>query len=375
MIWLLCFLASFGLIFYTLFGYPILVWALSKWRAHPIHKQSLVKPVTIILAVHNGARFLRAKLESLIALDYPRDQMQILVVSDGSTDATDAIAAEFASQGIELLRIQKSGKPSALNAGMARARGEILVFTDVRQTLHPQGLRYLMECLADPKVGCVSGRLLIRPSDHIGEHNVGLYWRYEIWLRNRLSQIDSIFGATGALYALRRELAVPLPSDTLLDDMHLPLAGFFRGYRLVVEERAIVYDFPSSLDAEFQRKVRTLAGNYQILAAYPQLLGPRNRMWMHFVSYKFARLLLPFALIALAISSFGLPSPWRQLAVVSQAVFYGLAVVDPWMPAALRRLTSPVRTFCVLMLATLCAVSILFIPARAFWKETRIAAH
>jgi hypothetical protein len=131
------------------------------------------------------------------------------------------------------------------------------------------------------------------------------------------------------------------------------------------------------LASEFRRKVRTLAGVYQIVGSYPALLGPRNRMWIHFFSHKLARLVMPWAIIVAGIASFGLPSPWRFLAIGTQAVGYMLAMADAWLPAnfPLKRLTSPVRTFAVLMTASLCALAILFVPARVLWKETRISGE
>ena len=170
---------------------------------------------------------------------------------------------------------------------------------------------------------------------------------------------------------MRRELAVTLPANTLLDDVYLPLAAFFRGFRIVMEVRANAFDSPASLRSEFGRKVRTLAGVYQLLSAYPALLGPANRMWFHFVSHKLGRLLLPFALIALAASSFTLPGIWRPAMIALQMLFYGLAAADAVVPESWssKRATSPVRTFVVLMAASLCATSIFFRPGQSLWKQ------
>ena len=273
------------------------------------------------------------------------------------------------------MELPRGGKCNALNAGIARARGDILLLTDVRQVLCIDSLKYMVECFADPSVAVVSGELLIRKATSADEAQVGLYWRYETWIRSQLAKIDSIFGATGPFYAMRRELAVSIPGDILLDDMYLPLAAFFRGYRLIVEPRARAYDYPTTLRTEFRRKVRTLAGNFQILRAYPDLLGRRNRMWWHFVSYKLGRLLLPYFLIALAIGSAGLAAPWSWEMLAGQALFYGVALADSVVPEGwrIKQISSPVRTFAGLMVATLCAVAVFFVPPRTLWKETRIA--
>jgi cellulose synthase/poly-beta-1,6-N-acetylglucosamine synthase-like glycosyltransferase len=371
------FIGSILVLVYVFAGYPLLLGWWAWLRPRPVQRGAFEPTVSMILAVHNGERYLSRKLDSILGLRYPAGKMEILVVSDGSTDQTDQIAGSYAGKGVRLLRVARSGKAAALNAGIEAARHAILVFTDVRQSLAPESLALLLENLADAAVGAVSGELVILGGGSIEEASVGLYWRYEVWIRQRLSTIDSIFGATGAYYAVRRELAVALPADTLLDDMYLPLAAFFRGYRLIVDPRAHMFDEAARLPDEFWRKVRTLAGNYQVLWAYPRLLLPGwaggNRMWLHFVSYKFARLLTPFIFALLLASSFGLPSPWRETALLLQAAFYAFALLDPLIPEGLagKRLTSVVRTFVTLMAAAACATAILFVPSARLWKNRR----
>ena len=355
-------------VLYVLFGYPLLLRFLARWFARPVRKKFFQPHVSVIVAAHNGEAFIAQKLNSILALDYPRTLMEIFVVSDGSTDRTDEITGQFKE--VRLLKVPRGGKPAAVNAGIAAATGEILVLTDVRQQLAPDSLRRLLENFADPQVGTASAELVILDGKSGEEASIGLYWKYEFGIRMCLSAIDSIFGATGAYYAIRRELAVPIPPGSLLDDMHLPLAAFFQGYRLVVEPGARMFDNPTGLDLEFWRKVRTLAGNYQIIAAYPALLSTRNRMLFHYLSYKFARLLLPFALLTIMAASFGVPEPWRQLLIAGQLAFYGIALADRWVPDTfpLKKATSAIRTFVVLMAATFCAVSILFVPGERLWR-------
>jgi len=376
MIWLALFFASAAFILYVAIGYPLVLGALAKVHARPIRKDGQPKTVSVIIAVHNGARFIRDKLDSVLALDYPPELMDILIVSDESTDQTDDIVREYAPRGVQLMRVPKGGKPAALNAAIPRVTGEILFLTDVRQTLEPASLRRLVACFGDPEVGVTSGELLIREGESQDASDVGLYWRYESWIRNRLSRIDSMFGSTGPFYTMRRELAVEMPPDILLDDMYLPMAAFFRGYRLVVEDSARAYDYPTTRDTEFRRKVRTLAGNYQMIRLFPRLLGPRNRMCFHYLSYKVGRLLMPYALLVLALASFFLPAPWALIAVCAQALFYLLAAADPLVPQgfALKRLTSPVNTFVTMMIAAVRAVSVFFVPPRSLWKVTNDVA-
>lgn len=372
------FLTSVAVVLYIAFGYPILLGSMARTGSKPVAKRRQQKSVSVVIAAYNAEAFLSKKLESLLALDYPRELIEILVVSDGSTDRTDEIVQGYAPRGVRLLRVAHGGKGAALNAGIPQSRNEILLLTDARQVVAPDSLQALIDCLADPTVGAVSGELLIRGGARHDETDIGLYWRYETWIRTKLSDIDSIFGATGPLYALRRELAVPIPPDQLLDDVYLPLAAFFCGYRLIVEPLARAYDYPTSRWTEFTRKRRTLAGNYQILRAYPQLLGPANRMWFHFASYKIGRLLLPWVFGALFLSSCLLSSPWRWWVLGAQAVFYGSAALDPLLPPRfpLKRLSSFARTFVSFMIAAVYGLSVFFVSPRSLWREsTRVAKH
>jgi biofilm PGA synthesis N-glycosyltransferase PgaC len=368
--------ACFAFVVYILFGYPLLLALFTERLRRPIHRAPVTGPVSFLIAVRDGEQFLEAKVESILALDYPRHLMEILVISDGSTDRTEAIARGLAPNGVRLLAVPSAGKSAALSIGINEARGDFLVFTDVRQRLAPESLLLLLENFADPAVGVVSGALtILDPATH-EEADTGLYWRYELWIRDHLSQIDSIFGATGAYYAMRRELAVPIPKGMLLDDMYLPLSAFLKGYRLVVDVRAKAFDQPTGLDNEFRRKVRTLAGNYQILLAWPGMLGPANRLWFHFWSYKFGRLLLPFALLLMLGAGFALPQPWSYAIVGAQLSFYCMAIADRWIARSfpLKRLTSPIRTFVTLMGAGVWALSVFFVPSERLWKQTHAKA-
>ncbi|MFN3326886.1 MAG: glycosyltransferase [Bryobacteraceae bacterium] len=362
------FLLSLAAFLYIMAGYPLLLTLLARRRPKPVARRPIECPVTIVVAVHNGAEYLAAKLDSIRALDWPAELKQVIVASDGSTDATESIAASY---GVELLRLPRAGKCAALNAAFTKVRGEIVLLTDVRQSLAPDSLRLLAANFADPTVGVCSGDLMIRPGSRSDEAEIGLYRRFETWMRDALSSLDSMFGATGAIYAVRRSLVVPIPEDMLLDDMYLPLAGAFRsGYRLVMERRAVAWDIPTGRDVEFRRKVRTLAGNYQLLMRQPWLLTRENRMLWHFLSYKVARLALPFLLASLLVSSFWLPSPWALPIAGGQLLFYLLAAAHPLLPGPLRRISSPARTFVVMMVAGIKALSVFFVPPKTLWKAT-----
>jgi biofilm PGA synthesis N-glycosyltransferase PgaC len=367
-VWLVA--AAFCL--YTIAVYPLLLHWLARRQAQPVKKSAQRKTVSVIIPVYNAPHFLQDKLDSILGLDYPRELMEIMVVSDGSTDQTDGVAEGYAGRGVKLLRLPKKGKPAALNAAVPLASGEILLLTDVRQLLDPLSLAHLVNCFSDPSVGVASGDLIVRKGN-LEESNVGLYWRYERWIRKNLSAIDSMLGATGPFYAMRRELFVPLPEDCLLDDMYQPLVGaFLRGYRLIVDEQAMAYDYPTDVGTEFNRKVRTLAGNYQILWQAPALLSAKNRMLWHYLSCKISRMLLPWVVVLASVFTFALPDPARWFALAIQLAAIALALADRWMPAGsiFKRLTSPVGTVAAMLLAGACAVQIFFVPPQSLWKPT-----
>ncbi len=368
------FVCSALFIIYVLAGYPLLLALGARLFPRPIHKEAAQKRVSIIVPVRNGARWIEPKIQSLLASDYPGELIEVLIVSDGSTDGTNDLVEHYPDSRVRLLALPPGGKAIAVTRGIDNASAEIIVLTDVRQEFDRQALSKLVACFADPAVGVVTGELVIREGSSLGEYNTGLYWRYEKWIRRNLSRVDAMLGATGSIYAIRRELAAPIPPGILLDDVYLPFTAVFRGFRIYFEDAAKAYDLPTSLRSEFWRKVRTQAGVYQILYRFPALLWPGNRRFAHFLSHKLGRLMLPFAMLAVVASSFGLPQPWRTVAVAGQIIFYGLALLDPKIAERnpLKRFSAVFRAFVVLVAAALCATAVLFVPARRLWKETRV---
>jgi cellulose synthase/poly-beta-1,6-N-acetylglucosamine synthase-like glycosyltransferase len=259
-----------------------------------------------------------------------------------------------------------------VNAAVPLSTGEIIVFNDVRQTLHPESLRNLIACFGDPQVGAVSARLSIRQGVNNAEEDTGLYWRYELWIRQQMTLIHSTWGCTGAYYGMRRSLWMPIPPDILIDDAWLPLTAILKGYRVILESTAVMYDFPTARRTEFRRKVRTLAGLIQVMWLLPGLFSSRNPMRFHFISAKYGRMIVPWCLIGMAVLSFGMAEPWRRIVLGNQVVFYFAGFIDPYVPRGfpLKALTSPIRTFVILMAAALFAVRIFFVSPRSLWKET-----
>ena len=319
-------------IVYVYVGYPAVLAAWARLAPKPVRRDAVTPPISIVLAVRNEARALRARIDNLLAVDYPAELRQIVVVSDGSTDDTADIIRSYGDR-IDAVFLPPGGKARALNAGVAAARHEVLIFTDARQAFADDALRALVAPLADPQVGGVSGELLLDSESGAGDstigEGVGAYWRYEKWLRRHESLIGSIVGSTGAIHALRRSSWLALPDDTILDDVLAPMRTVLSGARVIFEGSARAYDrTATTADAEFRRKTRTLAGNYQLLMLEPRVLLPViNPVWFQFVSHKLGRLIVPYALIALLVSSAALArdSWFFAVACVGQLAFYGLA--------------------------------------------------
>jgi cellulose synthase/poly-beta-1,6-N-acetylglucosamine synthase-like glycosyltransferase len=370
---------SSAVVFYILIGYPLILAAIPDkivFSSSCIKKDLRHEPsVSLILVVYNGAAHIRAKLETILALEYPQGLLETIIVSDGSWDETESTVREYSNRGIHLVVAPHGGKAAALNRAIERASGDLLFFTDVRQPLEPTALRHLAANFADPAVGAVTGELRLLKGDGGEQTDLDLYWRYELWARQRQSNIDSIFNTTGCIYAMRRELAGPLPADTISDDAVLPQMAFFRGYRVIFDPEAIALDYPALPGTEARRRFRNLAGLCQVFARTPRLFTSSNRMRFHFLSHKFGRLVLPWALLAVVGSTLALPaSSFRTSLMESDLAFLLLALLDRFIPAGflLKRLSSPARTFLAMNAASLAAPVVFFIPPARLWVPTRV---
>jgi cellulose synthase/poly-beta-1,6-N-acetylglucosamine synthase-like glycosyltransferase len=377
MIAALILIAAVMLSLYILVGYPLL---LRTWKQFgpPITKVlNFQTTVTVILAVYNGEAFIARKLDNLLALDYPADLLDIVVVSDGCTDATDSIVQSYGDRKVRLVRAEHAGKAAALNIAMEHATGELLLFADVRQMFDPQALRHLVANFADKTVGAVTGELRFVHSDRVGEAaDIDIYWRYEIWARQQHSLIDSIFNTTGCIYALRRSLARRIPPDTLGDDIIVPLCAFFRGYRIVIDTDALAFDYGVVQGGEFRRKLRTLGGVWQAYVRMPQLFTSANRMRMHFLPHKFGRVALPWLILIGLVATVALPTgPVRSALLALALLVLALAAFDLVLPKnfVLRRLSSQARSFVLLNAASLASVLVFFVPPERLWKPTHVA--
>jgi biofilm PGA synthesis N-glycosyltransferase PgaC len=326
------FLVSVAFIVYTYLFYPLVIFLWGTLFPRRIEKSYQRVPLTVVLAVRNEESNIEARLEDLSAQNYPADLVEIVVVSDASTDRTVELARRFEGDRVKVLELARSaGKSGALNAGVVAATNDVIVFADARQRFGDNVFAELAAVLADERVGGVSGELVIEPrgGSDVGQ-GVGLYWRYEKLIRRMESASGSVVGATGSIYAIRKGLFVPLPEHTLLDDFVVPMRIVLRGYRVVFERLARAYDISSATAAqEFARKVRTLAGNFQAVAIEKRLLDPfRNPVFFQFVSHKLARLVVPYFCIAALVSSGLVAGAFFRTLFALQLVFYGLGLLN-----------------------------------------------
>jgi len=354
----LIFWVSVALLAYAYVGYPALVAARARLRPRPPARGG-EPTVSIVIVAHDEATRIGARIQNLLALDYPADRLEIVIASDGSSDGTPERARAWEPEGVTVVAFEtRRGKPAVLNDVVPKARGEIVVMGDARQTFDARALRELVTPFGDAGVGAVSGELILRADGetHVGE-GVGFYWRYEKFIRRHESRADSTVGATGAIYAIRRALFVPIPPDTILDDVLIPMTIARRGYRVLFEAGARAYDRPAATAREeFRRKVRTIAGTFQLFARGRWLLSPRqNRLWLQTVSHKGLRLLSPLLLLAIAGSNvLLLGHGLYRLSLGAQVVFYAAALLGWLTPNARTRIPfmGVPYVFCLLNWAT-----------------------
>jgi biofilm PGA synthesis N-glycosyltransferase PgaC len=369
------FWSSLALIFLAYAAYPAWIYSRARFWPRAVQRASIFPSVTILLAVYNEQMHLPAKLQNLAKLDYPADLVQVIVVSDGSTDETNKILAawEKIDSRRTVILTNHGGKAHALNLGLEEAKGEILVFTDARQAIALDGLKFLVANFADPTVGCVSGELITGQDENAAfSEGVGLYWRLEKNIRYWEGLSGSTVGATGAFYAARKNLLSPLPQETILDDVHIPFQVVRQGQRVVFEPRSRVWDdFKPGPTQEFRRKVRTLVGNYQLVQLDPWLLTRSNPLLIQFACHKLLRLFVPFALVGVLVSTLWLRHGVYWFVLVLQTVLYALAALTVLRrkPSYLSRLSNISLAFLVLNTAAAVAFFYFITGRKIAWAR------
>ena len=337
---------------YTYFGYALILALLPGRRRTRVHNNRGRQRMSILIAARYEVVNITRKLDLLLRMDYPNNLYEILVGSDGSADGTDSAVCAFNDPRVRLFRYKQIGKTAVLNSLAREATGEILVFMDARQSVNSDVLDRISLVMSDPDVGGVGGELVI--TDESGcetSAGVGVYWRFEKWLRRRESRLGLLTGLSGALYALRRSLYGFPPDDAILDDVWIPLIAARSGARLVMDEDLKVLDLVADEEREFRRKVRTLVGNWQMLGWIARRPRPfPARLVFSLVSHKVCRLVVPFALVGLLVGSLGMPSgPQRYSMLTGQLLVYGLGLLGLAVRGRLRNpLLSVCSTFCVL---------------------------
>jgi cellulose synthase/poly-beta-1,6-N-acetylglucosamine synthase-like glycosyltransferase len=324
--------------------------------------------------VHNGAALLPHKVEHLLGLDYP-DIKDIILVSDGSTDGTDELLNPMRHPRLTTIILNKHcGKAVAVNAGVAKATAEVILFVDIRPEIAPGAIQQLMSNFADPKVGCVAGELILRKESHDDATAAvsGLYWRYEKWIRTCESICGSPVGVYGGFYAIRRDLAALQPAGMILDDMFQPLSIIRKGYRSVIDPHAYVYDtWPTRIEKEFHRKVRTLAGNFQLFRLAPWTLSLRNPVLFQLVSHKVMRLVAPYLLVLLLVSALVLSTGSMLFAAfaVLQIFYWTIAIAAlRYRIPVLNRVAAPASALLALEAAAVVGLYRFLFTRGPLWK-------
>jgi len=303
----LVFWGGIACIIYAYVGYPVLIGlaALCKPASAP-SRARFSGSLSIVIAAYNEEGAIGRRLDELTGILRGSGLAgEIIVVSDGSVDRTAEVARQHATPVVRVLELPiNRGKASALSAGCSAASGQVFVFADARQRWDADALSLLLESFAEPAIGAVGGELVLE-NDRGVMKGVSAYWRFEKWLRAREARVHSSVGVSGSIAAVRKSLFKGIPEGILLDDVYWPLQVNMQGYRVVFDTRARAYDtLPKETGDEFRRKVRTLSGNFQLVAALPSAVLPwRNPVWLQFISHKLLRLVVPWAYIATMLAA------------------------------------------------------------------------
>ncbi|HWB95226.1 MAG TPA: glycosyltransferase family 2 protein [Bryobacteraceae bacterium] len=365
------FWCSIAVVIYVYVGYPAVLLLLGLLIRRAPRKAPVEPSVSMLVAAYNEAEIIEKKIENALALDYPPDRLEIVIASDGSTDATVALASRFTDDPrVRVIAYPKNrGKISVLNQTVPQLRGEIVVFSDAASMLLPDALRKLMASFADPQVGGVSGLYSVHKTEQadIGSQEA-FYWKYETFLKMQEGTLASVLGAHGSLYAIRRKL-YPFPDkSTINDDYVIPLRVVQQGHRVVYEPGAISYEEAQEMGG-FHRRVRIMAGNIQQLREIQFLIWPpRPLPLFFFLSHKAGRVIVPWCmLLAIFCNLLLINRPLYQVLAVAQVGFYGLALLGAGQRLRPRSLGLPYY-FCMINAAGLLALCRMLGVRKVVWK-------
>jgi cellulose synthase/poly-beta-1,6-N-acetylglucosamine synthase-like glycosyltransferase len=325
---------SVAALFYTYVGYPVLLLVVSTLRPRSVLRAEHTPAVSVVITAYNEERDLAAKLENTLALDYPKERLEVIVASDCSNDRTDDIAREFAARGVRLHRqAVRRGKTAAQNAAVELVRGEVVLFSDATTMYRPDVLRVLTQSFADPSVGCVAGRLVyVDPGGTSVGQGARSYWGYETFLKQHESRACSLIGASGCLYAVRRSAYIPL-YDEACSDFIIATKMVEQGLRTVYEPRAVSNETTNRRsDKELRMRVRVIAQTYTDLWRHRAMMNPlRGGFYsVELLSHKVMRYAVPAFLVVIFASSLALAttSPLYLAAFIAQALLYVAAALS-----------------------------------------------
>ncbi len=371
----LLFWSCAGFVAYVYVGFPLLTILRGRWWPRPYRLADIEPDVSLLVAAHNEAAVIEEKIQNALALDYPPDRLEIVVVSDGSDDGTNEIVERNAQGRVRLVALDRVGKPEALNAAVAASSGEIIVFSDANSMYRPDAIRALVRPFADPAVGGVAGNQVYLPprggdSSVVGEQQ---YWDLDRALKRAESDAGSVSGATGAIYAIRRSLFVPLRRDVSNDDLLNSLQVVAQGYRLVFEPEAVAFEeVTETTQVTFERRVRVMVGGFRCLFVMRRLMNPLRHGFFA-IQLLTRKVLLRTMVVPLAVLTVLTPFLWShglffRLVVVGEIEFYVLAAIGMLLrgrPVAKNRILALPGYFCLVNAAS----------AKAVWDIVRGRRH
>ena len=371
-------------ILYTYVGYPLVLIVLNRLRSRPVKKATCLPSVTIIITAYNEERDLPAKLENTLSLNYDPERLQVIVASDCSTDRTDEIVKSYASKGVVLHRQrERFGKTAAQNAAVELARGEVILFSDATTLYEPDVLKIIVPSFADTTVGCVAGKLIYVDSlDSSIGRGARSYWGYETFLKQLESNVCSLIGASGCLYAVRRSAYVPLYNEAC-SDFIIATKMVEQGLRAVYEPEALCWEQTNqAAPKELQMRVRVITQTYTDLWRHRAMLNPlRSGFYaVQLISHKILRYLIPVFMILLLISSAILApaSLFFTFVLAAQLFVYGVIGVS-WLLSSLGVSSRLVALPSYFFLANLAALVAFYKFVRgeryARWEPIREAPH